>query len=277
MRIFLIKQEDLSRFAGLYEDWLPESLGGDTLVLGAVDDAAEPPCAAGLLQARVTDTELLIEWLYVAPDCRRKGVASALLDRLLDAASREGTLTGIVAVLSQAQDELLAFFDDFGFGMVFREGCGEFRAQLGDLSPVPQRAVADLRVMPFHALGAGALRAFNAALVQGKAAHCGVPLPLRAEQFDPQSTVCCQGDTVCCLLLVRVRDGRVEVPWLYATPGRESALPLVFNCTLEALQQALPADTPLVFGTLARPGEALAMHLLPDAEWTEIYTAYWQL
>lgn len=273
MKLFLLKPEDLSRFDCLYDRTLSEQAEPDMVALGAVDDQAQPPRAAGLLLARVVGTELLVEWLYVASACRRQGVATALLDRLIQTASHELDIEGVTVLVSQGQEDLLGFLEDFGFGILFAESRGEFRARLGDLSPVPQRQAKGYAVVPLQKVP----RVYWSAFYDGLGnASCGVPLPVRAEDYATWSMACCADGKLVAVFLVQYRDGQIEFPWIYTAPKwAKLAMPLLFNAVVQGLHRDLPPDTPLVIGTLGRPGEALAERLLPHAQWTELYTARW--
>lgn len=276
MRRFLLNAEDLSRFAGLYIKSFAREVDDTVLLLGAVDDQAQPPRAAGLLAARVIDAALTIEWLYVLPEYRRQGVASSLLDTLLHHAYQNEEIRGAAAFFSENQPTLEAFFRKFDFHILYRDGWGYFRGTLGNVADIPNAPSAGYSIMTLTEVSDASLRAFNNDIVQRKTIRCGVPLPINANDYAPQSRVCCINNEICGMLLLDIENNEIELRWLFAPPKHRRSLPLLLNAALSDLKQSMPPETPLSFGTLARPGQALAERLLPDAEWIESYTALLQ-
>ena len=273
---FVLKPEDCSRFDHLYDGDLAAQMKPDTLVAGIVDDKSVPARAAGLLVAEVKGSNLIVDWLYVIEPCRRQGVATALMDWLLSAATREEALENVMVFLSEGQEDLQTFFDDFGFGILFREGWGEFRGTLGDIAKLPQKTVAGYKVLPLEKVSPSALRKLNARIIDGNIS-CGVPLPIKPEEYDPFSMICYHEDEISAIGLMNIDQEGVKLPWLYAEDKSGKALVPLLNGMVKAVQKELPPETPIVFGTMGRAGERLAEHLLPDAEWHEIYVAAWQL
>ncbi len=276
MKQFVLKAEDLPRFAGLYTETLANAADETTILLGAVDEQAQPPIPAGLLAARVIDGALLLEWLYVAPECRRQGVAASLFNTLLNSAQQNDAVRGIAAFFSQNQPELEAFFKAVDFAVFHMDGWGQFKGTLDNVAAIPNPPAAGYSIIPLAEVPEAKLRAFNQFLLQENAPRCGVPLPILPQDYAPQSKVCYANGNIGGVILLRMQDAQIELSWLYAPMKHLRSLPLLLNAALSDVRQNMPPETPLVFGTLARPGQALAERLLPDAEWIETYIALWQ-
>lgn len=276
MQRFVLKPQDSSRFDHLYDGELEAQMKPDTLAVGMVDDESVPPRAAGLLLAQVRGSSLVVNWLYVIEPCRRKRVATELMDGLLAAATREEALESVEVFLSEGQKDLQAFFEYFGFGILFQEGWGEFQGTLGDIAALPKKTVSDYNVVPLYKASTVDLRKFSSEIVTHNIS-CGVPLPIKPEEYDPASMVCYHEDEIVAVGLVCVDQEGVKLPWLYAESHCGKALIPLLSKMVKTVQNELPPETPLVIGTMGRAGERLAEHLLPDVQWREVYVAAWQL
>lgn len=276
MKQLILNAQDGIYFEHLYAGNLENAIGNDTLALGMLDEESVPPRAVGLLLAQVQGRGLVINWLYVEKEYRHKGVATTMVERLLGVAAKEEQLDQAVAFVSAGQHELLRFLDHFGFGIMFHEGWGEFKGTLGNMIHIPQTPIKEYTVISLKEVQPGGLKEFQHRIFQSNI-DCGVPLPIHAEDYDPASVVCLKGNEIVGIALLRMDEDEVRIPWFYAEHGDAKAYVSMLQKLVSTVKEQLPPDTPLTIGTCGRTGERAAEHVLPDAQWSEVYIAGWIL
>lgn len=71
--------------------------------------------------------------VYVAPECRRQGIAHALMKAILDEAKRRDDIHTVISVITEGNDASLRLHEEFGFAFcgTMREVGEKFGQKLG--------------------------------------------------------------------------------------------------------------------------------------------------
>jgi len=243
------------------------------LTAGAVENGAA--VAAALL--RREDGAARLEYLAVAPEHRRRGVARGLLSYLrtvlplldcdtlwADLAPELGEDAPMVRLLS-------------GLGLTKENGPAVASCPVAALWNSPLLAPLLERdtpgVVPLRDVPAPVLRACRADLLQ-----TGITAaPLDWESFDPDLSFCglnAHQELICCVC-TRPQPHDISVEWIYATPAGAKHLILAVAALLRAAKTKLPADAAFSAVLLNDRSAHLLARLAGDAASCR-YATHWE-
>ncbi len=235
------------------------------LLYGALADGA----ACGVVCAHTSEGSLELDYLYVAPDYRRQGVATALLAGLMEWAM--GHFAGIHAsFLPQAEEyettPLARTLMGVGFWVEQSED-GFYTLPLSGVAVQAGDEPPDGRVVPLGEVPTPLLRSFAVSLRQNP--PDGMPTAFPGNALPEVSMAYIWQNEVAGVLLAEERGPALAVTWLHARKmdGLLSAKALwpMLKAAVQAAGQHYPADTQVQIATVSAHAEKLVQRLCPGA------------
>ena len=97
----LIEEDNRSDFAGVFPDAI--ELTDSRVAVAAVDDDDE--VILGAISYKVVGYEYLIDWLYVEPQMRRRGIGTYMINQVLRAVVQSGEILPVTAQFEFREDD----------------------------------------------------------------------------------------------------------------------------------------------------------------------------
>ena len=267
-----LTQENIEYFRSFFpEEFLPHIESGEYSGIGMVYHKI----ACGVLLASDEGDALFLQWLYIAPDYRRRGFAGLLMMgvRAQAVTRRIPIRTGIT--ISAAKEEMLAFLRQYGFQLE-AEGCSNVFT-LGQL-----RASAFVRKQSRKAYTLKEKPQIQSFLnMLEKEGKLLIDLSEQNELWDALSTFTVQDAKInSCLLLRSAGENLLEVAFLYlhAKTSTEAAMNFMamLGRSLESAQElGLPDTMELRADCITPQTEALLQKMLLDKKETVLYRGIW--
>jgi GNAT superfamily N-acetyltransferase len=276
----LLSESQFTDFAWLIPTGIMDLLvhrAGDYIVIGAATDNL--PCGV-LIAAASSDAPggINIVYLCVAPDFRRRGIATKLINRLVRGLSAYDDPTEVfysfaLTANTPEDDPACALLRGLGFTVTMSSG-GVYRTTVGaleDLSFWKQPIADKTAYIPVSKLPKGALADFSRKIM--------VKLGLRLPPFpevglleDISHILVIDGHTEG-IAAVQETDVALEISWLYCPNEYIRYLPdLVRSMYQEAIKE-WPNDTPLRIAAVADASSKLAKKLCPESDFFPYYDA----
>ena len=257
-----------------FEVVIPDAMkmGGNRVAVAAVD---EKDRILGAVSYQMINYQVEIDWIFVEPEVRRKGIGSGLITEVLKALMHTGELLPVVAYFEydEEDDELHSFF----------LSCENLMTSYShDRFYVKQKEIQESNML--HG-GAGAAKRFDNFFDLEEKRQKSILNMLRMDQFYSVSDyeawkkscvpkLCrCSFDNneLSNLIFMKKRtDGNIELSFLYAK-NPKGLLELLCEIT-DDLEKAFPMSD-LVFDAINPESERIAKHLFPDAKIVHIYEA----
>lgn len=248
------------------------------LMYGAVDDQTGTAVGAMLLEAVGDIIEL--QWICVADEWRRKGIAREMIDALLEDAGQVQSLHAIHVMLSSRERAAVALLRRCGFRVypsAYREYA--FPLAMAQQGAFWQRPVScSGNILPFRAVPQQAVQTFNRQAASGDKLR-GVD-PIRVEECDGELSLCCLlGTEIIGALLVHSdrHENRLDLQWLYADAAHPRVAAVLLQQAVGVASQSFPPETTVHLAALAPEAEALVQKLLPAAEQQTGWIAWHQI
>ncbi len=149
---FQINEDSVEQFRSLFTESTERDflVNPDILAVGAVDRLE--PC--GVMLLHVTENILYLTYLYVAENCRRKGVGSELLGLAEKMAVTNDMMLLAPFFVRNEEDALYHFFRNDSFMVLERTGSSMYRLPLEKLDAIEEGipAKSGYLTVPFHTL-----------------------------------------------------------------------------------------------------------------------------
>lgn len=262
----------LQAFASLLPADIAQQLGSrqELVALGAVE--GQTPC--GVLVAALEPQLLRLVWLCTAEQARGRGVARALVRKLLVQAWHDPDTDRVMADVRRGAPV------DPVFMLLLTEGwqatpfaLPDYGCTLGQLAQRPfwKQSMRLDNVCPLGEVPPALVQAYSAWL-SGQPAQAAVELPLRLERYDPVLSMgyVSGGQLQAVLLAEAGEDGLV----LAYAQARETAATGFARLVYAAGQRAMeiyPPETRVSFAAITPAAELLAKKLLPAPEMRPMY------
>ena len=274
MQIILAEQEEQRWFAPFLPQSMRMELAPAQLLYGAVEEQTGTAIGAMLVEAQEDGVEL--QWVCVADDWRRHGVARRLVAALCEDAA-DAPLVDTVRVLLSSQDEAAAaLLRRCGF-RVQASGYDEFSFPLSAIQQGTflSRPVAyGGKIQPLGTVPKDAVDVFNARIKAGEKLS-GVE-PIRMQEYDSTLSLCClSGGSIVGAVLVAPRGGALELSWLYADATQPRAAAALLQQAAGVALRLYPDETRVHLAALTEQSEALVRKLLPQAERSNGWIAWY--
>lgn len=130
-RYFLVNARRDKETFEAFEDLYPKNvdISESTMDFGAADSEGR---AVGLMQVSTDEVFYTIEWLYVHPDVRRRGIATYLVKRFVDNLSATTNIREVQALFYDDNSDVFSFFSSLDSFDVSRE-CREIEIEADEL------------------------------------------------------------------------------------------------------------------------------------------------
>ena len=239
--------------ADAFMPFVPESMkqlyGKPTcLFIGVVDGHLR---ASGILVAsHVGHWEIL--WVYVAEQCRRRGMASTLLRGLSEHYLNAGKEV-IQAFITGVMDfpSLLALFRKNGYSIEEEGGLAYFETELERVKFEGFGMRKSRFVVPFRELTLEQLRVLSKRTEAWKGMR-RIPLPILLADYDPCSHVGMDGGNAVGACLVTKNGRGLEFRFMRMDKGRNEMLLEILLATIKAMKSSYPRTVRI--GALALSG-----------------------
>ena len=260
MAISVLTVDELTKFSELYPDIILDELPENELLIGYIEE--NPLRAAGILMAHPENSTMLLDWIFVNEDSRRKGYGKAMLELLVDSCEASGEID---AILLTFYNENLYIYDlllDCGFIAGYMQGRKSFVTRLSRIKQLRETKDDQIDYMHLNQVPDKELKRFNRYLSLNRVSNIGIDLPLKPEDFREESLVHLDHDGIDSLLLVRDEEEGISIPWFF-NKSQNLTVPIgLMNHVLRDLRMKFQGETKVFVTSLA-----------PDME-NVIYTCF---
>ena len=232
---------------------------------------------AAVLIATPRKEQLILDWIYVREECRRKGIGKRLLTKLLSAAYNLPELEGIWTGYTYEYEGMENFLDHCGFYLWESDGAAQFTARISDMSGVGEPAECK-QARELEQLSKKELNAFYEEifkrLKEGKKLSIGVGFPIKAEDYMPESAALIKKECIEALLLLKKAGLQINVAWVYSSGKDVAALIKLFRHALYHLNSRYGPDTELTMSSVNSKSLMLIRGLFPKAKEVPVMSGF---
>ena len=277
---FMVDKNELSVFASLCEEDAEIRFSELHVAVGAISEEEGDVKPVGILIAHMTESELVLDWIYVEEAYRRQGIGSGLLGRIMESGLNIRDLEGVMAVLTEADEEVLNFLDAANYAIIPAENAGQLHVRLFDFEGADDEGkTPGVSSILLSKVPIKYLRAFEDYIKEESLKtriSQGVSYPILPVAYANCSTVIMYEDEVCGMVLLKEENPGYSVPWIYVKPSHEMDLPFLLNETYDnIMKETGNQDVPMMFGTLNEDSVNLVEKLFPDADFEQLLIAYY--
>ena len=234
--ILLLDAESVFAFGSLYPGDISECVKGIYISFGAFYEGNP----AALVTLGMEDGEIVIDWMYTAPDFRKKGVMTELLEFVVRYV--EDVIGPTTIRVFCCESDLRSFlekrefyFDAGKVGVTCISDFGNRKPLKRSKTSVPSRRLAELSEKEIRVLN-------NKLIEAGEIADC-VKLPIDPSNYWEYSRVSMENDSVKALiLLVKNSENYIDIAYAYKETGAEMALLNMFCDVWDELGEVLSPD-----------------------------------
>lgn len=278
MKIFILESEMIPAFNSLYpEGYEKELMQEDHFVIGALEEVDGSYKPAGIMSVISAGTSLIIEYLNVIPELRRKGIATNMLDRFM-LCMNKSAFTEINMVFGQHTEGMEAFLKHFGYDVFYTGYMNRYYIKLEDLETIAGAQVED--VEPLMLTSQEQREAFIKYL-DDTDTPVEVLLPLEPSDYSPFSACCMKNGHIISVLFVEVNEEEektvIRIPWIEYMTKFAPSVAYLFNVVIRSLKETYSGDSRVMFDVSSPKMNQLISSLVPDAEIEEKYIATWMM
>lgn len=263
MDTVLIDNKNIMFFAPYIPQQLIKQLASpDWMALGAVEEGT----AISALVTYYATERLSLEWLYVTPERRRRGVANSMLDTLQNAV-KNGNTRMITASFDHKEygRSLCALLEKCGFeypeedvpAAVYETPLASLKLDGLRASSAHKKSVILLPNVPAHTLNRLSQKLADLPVAPSL-------LPLRKADYLPCSTAFVSAAGIKGICLLRGGDEFIELSYLYALQP-QMLLPMLLTSFEQLKHYPQQEQTTLRLWALTDSARRLADKLLPQA------------
>ncbi len=235
-----------------------------TLILAALDNKA-----AGALAGAIDKGIFVIESLYVAPEYRRQGVGTALINKLREILLEDDMMIRAEYTKQNEDDELLSvFLRRTGFKperiilpMYYISNVGSLDINLRDKEKEKYREM----VIPFSKVPDRIIRAASA-----NASREHQPVPeggLLSADIDRDSSFCVliNGTVKAYIVIEKMRNDMIEIPAIWSALSDPRVMMIMLQEAAAELKKKYDPDTRTAMIALNSMSDKIIKHLFPNA------------
>jgi len=269
MQIYVLNDNSRKTFKGMYNEPLFVQSNENVFALGIVEDGKP----AGILVSYVFLDEIAIQWMYVAEEFRRKGIASKLVQAIIFTA-KKSNVSDIYMTFIKDELAVEAILKKNGFTVHKNPNWMSFEATIADLKTVSEEDVRPVTLSSFMTVGMAAVEEFNK-YISKSASKIGVPLSVDPRDYSPFSCCSLVDGKIDSLLLVDTNEkgDLVEMPWIYLGKNASDEAPAMYNATINALKATYEPETRLVVNCIDASMDKAITKVLPKAKTKEVCLA----
>ncbi len=213
MAISVLTVDELAKFNGLYPDVILDELPENELLIGYIEE--NPLRAAGILMAHPERSTMLLDWIFVDENSRRKGYGRAMLELLMDSCESSGEIDAILLTFYNENLNIYDLLLDRGFIAGYMQGCKSFVTRLSRIKPLREIKDNQIDYIYLNQVPDKELEQFNKYLSLNMVNNIGIDLPLKSEDYREESLVHVDNDKIDSLLLVRDEEDGISIPWFF--------------------------------------------------------------
>lgn len=281
MEVFALTVENVQDFYPLLPEdiLLPDAENGIVLLGASEEDGQDGERACGALVLQMADEDTwFLTWLLVAPEQRRRGVGSALVELACDIAGQMDMQ--VVSLFSRSLQEetndLYPFFEKQGFSLRPREG-RSYSILLGQigLEDFFRRESKGENILTLHEVSGTLLAQFNETLAaQGQLLTA--PISTDWAMGDVSAVYISEEKIAACVAFDRMREDTVRLAFAHSMGKGTMQMPLLLLRAYRLLSDRFAPETQLVIPCVTGASCALVEKLMPSAQVEmESYSARW--
>lgn len=274
MQIILAQPQERQWFAAFLPLSMRTGLTPTQLLYGAVEEQTGTAVGAMLVEAEEDAVDL--QWVCVADDWRRRGIARQLVTALCEDAVGVRQVGRISALLSSRDVAAAALLRRCSF-VVQPSAYNEY---VFPLSALQQGAfwsrpvVCNGTIQPLGTVSKEAVAGFNRRIRNGSKMR-GME-PILVQECDSTLSLCCLVDgSIVGVILIAPQGDTLELSWLYADAAQPRVAAALLQQAAGVALRLCPDQTWVHLAALTEEAEALVRKLLPQAEQSSGWNAWY--
>ena len=269
MAICILKAEELTKFNELYPDVILDELPENELLIGYIEE--NPLRAAGILMAHPENSTMLLDWIFVGENSRRKGYGRAMLKFLMDSCESSGEIDAILLTFYNENRYIYELLSDCGFIAGYKQGCKSFTTRLSRIKALRETKDSQTDYLYLNQVPSKELEQLNKYLASDRVDNIGIDLPLKPKDYREESLVHVANDKIDSLLLVRDEEDGISLPWFF-NESQNLTVPIgLMNHVLHDLRMKFQEDTKVFVTSLAPNLENIIYTYFNPESCEEIY------
>lgn len=273
MRAFLLSEEAVEAFRPILPDDVEETdLENGVLLLGAADmdeNGIEHACGALVLQV-VNEGTMLIKWVLVAPQWRRRGAGQAMMEEAVGIAARLNMQ--LLCVFSESPDaertsSLYHILEQNGF-RIFRGESKSYSIAVGDIGKESffQREVKSASgIMTLDQLSERQLARFNR-MLEKQGSLLVNPISKEWALGDISVVQIENGEISACAIFEQIDEQTVSLAFVYSSVAASMQLLLLLCRAYQLLSRKYNPEAELVIHCVTETSCKLVEKLMPSAK-----------
>lgn len=247
--IVLLDRENIDKFKGLFLGDITKNFNSNTICYGALEENSEGnKIPVGLLMADIVKNELVITWLFVAPDYREQYIMTTMISIMINNLRNAKLVNSIycATVNEEIAQYLLVqfgfYYDSFGQKGIVSSTVGnllELSARPNDNNPSKRLVDIDEVI----------LQKLNKYFVANQDVQVGVPIPIKPEDYLDVSMAIVENGEINAILLLNEDNEDLVVSYAYAKEGYGHLLMYIVMALHDELLK-YPADKKIVCAAL---------------------------
>ncbi|MBP3719336.1 MAG: GNAT family N-acetyltransferase [Eubacterium sp.] len=271
MALSLLTPLDLDKFSHLFSDSILQDLPADEILLGYIEE--NPIVATGILMAHVEENDMMIDWLYVDEDYRRKGAAREMIEFLIENSEKAEGVYGVSAVFTQEHENMNKMFEDMNFFVSFREGTVGFETTVEDFPMFPVIGEKSGEIMSVKDVPSDELDRFSKIVNDVVFPGIAIPFPFAFSSYIPESSVILENGRIKGVCLMKEGVDGLILSWAYNISKEAANFPALLNYCTKLIKDKYPADTSIGIASLGIKVDEIIETYIPVKNRVEIYFA----
>ncbi len=269
MAISVLTVDELIKFNGLYPDVILDELPENELLIGYIEE--NPLRTAGILMAHPENSTMLLDWIFVDENSRRKGYGRAMLELLTDSCEASGEIDAILLTFYNENLSIYELLLDCGFIAGYMPGHKSFVTRLSRIKPLGKIKDNQIDCIYLNQVSNNELEQLNKYLSLNMVSNIGIELPLKPEDYREESLVHVDNNRIDSLLLVRDEEEGLSIPWFF-NEAQNLAVPIgLMNHVLLDLRMKFQEETKVFVTSLAPNLENVIYTYFNPESYKEIY------
>ncbi len=271
MALSLLTPLDLDKFSHLFPDTILQDLPADEILIGYIEE--NPLAATGILMAHIEENNMMIDWLYVDEEYRRKGAAREMIDFLIENSEKAEGIYGISAIFTQEHDNMFKMFKAMNFFVSFREGTVGFETTVEDFPIFPVIGEKSGEIMSVKDVPSEELNRFSKLVNDSALPGIAISFPFTFSSYIPESSVILENGKIKGVCLMEESGDGLILSWAYNISKQAANFPALLNYCTKLIKDKYPAKTSIGIASLNTKVNEIIDTYVPVKDRVEIYFA----